>query len=240
MKRTFITTSPFYLSTDYNKKDTISSFIERKERSINKNFVYSTQSFNDIFKSLSYEKDIQDLLTSAQKHIPEKIKYTTYLVAKYKKELKDFKRLEIKAFEAKEKRLQTKIQDTINLKDTYKKYLNSLNEANKPTVTNLVKNKAGIYMFINKINKKFYIGKTSNLIERINHYSNITYLKNNPSKFNNALLKFKSNNFSFVLIENCNIKDLKFKEQFYIDMLKPQYNIRKVTCKSYFNKCINI
>jgi len=44
---------------------------------------------------------------------------------------------------------------------------------------------------------------------------------------NNALLKYGYLNFSFSIIEFCEIKDLKNKEKYSFELLKPEYNILK-------------
>lgn len=92
----------------------------------------------------------------------------------------------------------------------------------------LCKNKAGIYMFTNNITKKMYIGKSSDLLERLINYSYVPTLWGKPSSnFNKALIKFGLNNFSITLIEYCSIKELDEREAYYILFLKPQYNMRK-------------
>lgn len=39
-------------------------------------------------------------------------------------------------------------------------------------INNSLKNKSGIYMITNKITKKIYIGKSKNLLNRLNSYLN--------------------------------------------------------------------
>jgi predicted GIY-YIG superfamily endonuclease len=105
----------------------------------------------------------------------------------------------------------------------------------EPEVTpilNFVNNKAVVYMIINKVNYKIYIGKSQNLYGRIKNYSKIDYLKASPaSKINKAIIKFGYKNFSFVILEYCTYKQLAPREQYFIQLFKPQYNIRKITCK---------
>lgn len=105
----------------------------------------------------------------------------------------------------------------------------------KPEVSDYFQNKAGIYMFINKVNKKIYIGKANDLCDRIMDYANKDYLKKKSnSKIIKALLKYKFNNFTFSILEYCPIDKLRFKEQYFIDLISPQYNIRRITHKDYF------
>lgn len=111
----------------------------------------------------------------------------------------------------------------------------------KPLALDFVKNKAAIYMFINKVNKKIYIGKTIDLLDRIRFYHKQHFqMEKANSKIFKALLKYKFNNFAFSIIEYCPIKDLRYREQFYIDLLQPQYNIRRKTHINYFANSTDI
>jgi len=50
-------------------------------------------------------------------------------------------------------------------------------------------------------------------------------LHNNKTPIHNALLKYGYANFSLEILEYCEKKDSISKEQFYFDLLKPEYNI---------------
>lgn len=109
----------------------------------------------------------------------------------------------------------------------------------EPKASDYFKDKAGIYMFINKINKKMYIGKSNDLFTRINFYTKNTSKANSSnSKIFKALREYGFNNFAFSVIEYCPVEELRNREQYYIDMLQPQYNIRRKTHKEYFDKSI--
>lgn len=83
-------------------------------------------------------------------------------------------------------------------------------------------------MITNNINKKRYVGKSKNLLDRIDSYGSLTYLMSKPnSKICKALMKFGYANFSFTIIEHCHDYMLSKREQHFINTLKPQYNIRK-------------
>lgn len=47
-----------------------------------------------------------------------------------------------------------------------------------------------------------------------------------------ALLKYGYSNFKLEILEYCKVKDLIKREQYYIDALKPEYNILKVAYSS--------
>ena len=51
--------------------------------------------------------------------------------------------------------------------------------------------------------------------------------KKSSSNIYRSILKFGYKNFSFSIIEFCNIEDLNTREVHFINELKPQYNIRK-------------
>lgn len=96
------------------------------------------------------------------------------------------------------------------------------------------KDKSGIYMIINKVTKKKYIGKSSDLLKRLQNYCDLNFLDRNKasSKIYRVILKFGYSNFSFSILEYCDKSDLSAREQYFIDKLKPQYNIRKLVHKA--------
>lgn len=99
----------------------------------------------------------------------------------------------------------------------------------KNIILNGLKNKSGIYMFINKINGKKYIGSSVDLRRRLLSYLNVKYLKREDSMIiNKALLKHKYNNFEFMILEFCNKSQVLNKELFYFKIYNPEYNILKI------------
>lgn len=127
---------------------------------------------------------------------------------------------------AEKKRYDTEIlQKRIDLDERSLHHFNSVDT----NALDLIRGKTGIYLFINKVNKKKYIGKAKNLQDRLRDYTNKNSLAKatDSSMFVRALLKFGSHNFSFSIIEHCPAENLNKREQFYINLLKPQYNIRK-------------
>jgi group I intron endonuclease len=86
-------------------------------------------------------------------------------------------------------------------------------------------------MIKNKVTKKFYIGKSKDLKGRFYNYLNIQRLmENKSSRIHKALLKFGFENFSITIlefIESPTSKLLNEREDFYIKVFKPQYNIKR-------------
>jgi len=94
------------------------------------------------------------------------------------------------------------------------------------------KRKSGIYRWTNNINNKSYVGSAKYLDDRLNNYYSSTRLKKiverESSAIYSALLKYNYSSFKLEILEYCEIDVLIIREQFYIDLLKPEYNICKI------------
>lgn len=104
-------------------------------------------------------------------------------------------------------------------------------EENKSIIYKDNKNKAGIYKFLNTVNGKFYIGSSINLGQRLTIYLSkkamLGKIRTRTSIIYSALLKHGFSNFTLEILEFCDKKILIEREQYYIDLLKPKYNIMK-------------
>jgi group I intron endonuclease len=117
-------------------------------------------------------------------------------------------------------------------------------EIEKPNVLRANKGKSGIYRgqlrsrlrLPNLKNNKTYVGSSVCLDKRLNSYYSISYLqmktKINNSRIYKALLKHRNSNFSLEILEYCKPKDVIKREQFYLNILKPDYNILKTAGSS--------
>ena len=94
------------------------------------------------------------------------------------------------------------------------------------------RNKAGIYRWINSINNKIYIGSSTNLSERFLDYYQARVLLKNKTPIHNALLKYGYSKFSLEILEYCTREKAIIREQYYLDLLKPEYNILKIAGSS--------
>lgn len=96
--------------------------------------------------------------------------------------------------------------------------------------------KSGVYRWTNVINGKSYIGSSSDLGERFYRYYSIDYLlkvlARTRSYIYSSLLKNGYSNFKLEVLEYCKKKDLLNREQYYFDILKPEYNILKTPYSS--------
>lgn len=86
--------------------------------------------------------------------------------------------------------------------------------------------KSGIYVITNSINGKIYIGSSVNITERWYRHKRllrrgIHHNKHLQSSWN----KYGESEFVFKIIEECEIDNLTLREQHFLDILKPQYNI---------------
>ena len=98
------------------------------------------------------------------------------------------------------------------------------------------KNKSGIYKFTNKLNGNFYIGNSINLSRRFTNYYSLSYIstvKNHlTASHSRAFIKYGYVNFELEILEYCEKINLLKREQYYIDSLKPIYNIAKIAGSS--------
>ena len=107
-------------------------------------------------------------------------------------------------------------------------YNNAFSNKNKIILEN--KKKAGIYCWTLLSSKKSYIGSSINLGIRLRNYFNPIYISHISRKnmvINKALLKYGYSKFKLEILEYCEPKDLVKKEQYYMDILNPQYNVLK-------------
>lgn len=120
--------------------------------------------------------------------------------------------------------------DNIVFKHAIKIYTDPLNQRN--LIRNDNDRKIGIYCWVNKINNKFYIGSGDSLYLRISdYYQNWYILYRSNVYIVKALSKYGMKNFSLVILEYSDSKNLIMCEQKWIDLLKPKYNIRSAIRK---------
>lgn len=81
-----------------------------------------------------------------------------------------------------------------------------------------------MYRWVNKESGKTYVGSSINLSARLYRYYSLKHIKvqSKSSIICNALLTSYSK-FSFEILVYCNKEDCIIKEQYYIDLLKPEY-----------------
>lgn len=92
--------------------------------------------------------------------------------------------------------------------------------------------KSGIYRLVNNRNNKSSVGSSKDLCRRFNDYYNINFLKRRVITGNSliyrALLEDRYENFTFEILEYCDKNIIFEREQYYMDLLKPEYNIQSI------------
>lgn len=95
-------------------------------------------------------------------------------------------------------------------------------------------NKSGVYRLVNNINGKSYVGSSIYLTNSFSTYYSLDALKKVKGSIiiSRALLKYGHSNFSSDILEYCESSILIEREQYYIDLLEPEYNIKIFSYKS--------
>nr|YP_009568462.1 GIY-YIG intron encoded protein [Drechslerella brochopaga]QBL02543.1 GIY-YIG intron encoded protein [Drechslerella brochopaga] len=87
-----------------------------------------------------------------------------------------------------------------------------------------------------KISNKTYVGSAIDLNKRFKDYLSPSYLAKELLKHNNiiykALLKYGYDKFDLEILEYCDKNSILKREQYYIDKIKPLYNICTVAGSS--------
>ena len=117
-----------------------------------------------------------------------------------------------------------------------KYYLNA--DILKEEILNENKSRSGVYRFVNKTNGKSYVGSSRDLRTRFKNYYSVSSLlrRKTTSVISNALLKYGYSNFSLEILEYCDLSETIKREQHYIDLLKPEYNVLKTAGSSLGHK----
>lgn len=90
--------------------------------------------------------------------------------------------------------------------------------------------KSGVYKITNLINGKFYIGSSHTLYIRIKtHLRELKHNRHCNKHLQNAWKKYGKDNFKFEIISICPKEYRDKLEQWFIDNLKPEYNIQLIT-----------
>ena len=103
---------------------------------------------------------------------------------------------------------------------------------NKSMILNDTKNKVGVYRWVNKENGNTYIGSSVNLGRRFRVYYDFSYLSvrinKSKSRIYSSILKHGYSNFQLEILEYCTKENAINREQYYIDLLKPEYNLNSI------------
>lgn len=89
------------------------------------------------------------------------------------------------------------------------------------------KNKSGVYRWTNNINGKTYVGSSKNLTRRFKQYFSEFELQRSNMSIYKALIKYGHEFFTLDILEYCSKEIVIEREQYYLDLLTPIYNILK-------------
>jgi group I intron endonuclease len=98
-------------------------------------------------------------------------------------------------------------------------------DTQKTSILSENRGKSGVYRWIYKETGKFYVGSAVNLSKRFVKYYSIKEISKGTMSIYKALLKYGYSMFILEILEYCKPEVLIEREQYYIDLLKPEYNI---------------
>ena len=186
-------------------------------------FLLSYSFFNRDKSRYNLYRDISTLVPFGTNN--NKVHYST--VAPISKKACEAKKTELL------KNLPGVFKDMSKIKKEKDKYLATTKEL-KPFSLNSLNGILGVYMITNIITKKFYIGMSTNLKNRLEDYISINRLNSNRStRIHKALLKYGFENFSITILQldlnkkNTSSAFWREREDFFIKIFKPQYNIKR-------------
>ena len=78
------------------------------------------------------------------------------------------------------------------------------------------------------INRKTYVGSSVDLKRRFYQYYSLHTLETSNMIIYKAILKYGYSNFSLYILEYCDESILIEREQYYLDLFKPEYNSLKI------------
>jgi group I intron endonuclease len=88
---------------------------------------------------------------------------------------------------------------------------------------------SGIYKIINIQNGDFYIGSSTNLpLRKKNHFNKLKHNKHVNTYLQNVYLKYGEESLEFQIIATCPSEYCIKLEQWFLNNLKPKYNILKI------------
>ena len=92
--------------------------------------------------------------------------------------------------------------------------------------SNIPRNTPGIYRILSTLNGKFYIGSSYSLkIRKQNHLLDLKNGRHDNTYLQKHADKYGINDLCFKIVELCPKEKLIEREQYYIDTLKPEFNI---------------
>jgi GIY-YIG catalytic domain len=98
-------------------------------------------------------------------------------------------------------------------------------------IKKMTEKRPGVYLWYNKTKNHYYVGSGISLYKRLSKYYQESYL-NYPSHYDlpivRAIAKYGLDNFILVILDYPIKSRIHESEQYFIDTLRPYYNIRQV------------
>lgn len=129
----------------------------------------------------------------------------------------------------------TNALDRLKPNKALKTYTNFYNDRKELYMEFKGDKKGYIYMIVNKLNGKCYVGSTRSMKVRLYNYFNLTHhLSQKGRPISSAILKYGLVNFAFIIIEEVNLEmyNLEERETFWIKQIKPEYNAIKEAARN--------
>ena len=120
--------------------------------------------------------------------------------------------------------------DRLNPNKALKIYTNFYNDRKELYKEFKGDRKGYIYMIVNKLNGKCYVGSTRSVKVRLFNYFNLALLEAQKRRpISSAILKYGLVNFAFIIIEEVDLEvdNIEERETFWIKQIKPEYNAIK-------------
>lgn len=92
-----------------------------------------------------------------------------------------------------------------------------------------------IYLIVNKLNGKTYVGSSRSLKVRASNYFNLSHLASQERRpISSAILKYGLVNFAFIVLEQVDTSNfhIEVRETYWIKLLKPDYNATKEAARN--------
>ncbi len=92
-----------------------------------------------------------------------------------------------------------------------------------------------IYIIVNKLNGKIYVGSTRSMKNRVSNYFNLAHLASQERRpISSAMLKYGLVNFAFIIIEqvDTSLHNIEVRETYWIKHLMPNYNATKEAARN--------
>lgn len=98
-------------------------------------------------------------------------------------------------------------------------------ETQKDQILQENKGKCGVYRLTNITNKKTYVGSARDLRKRFYVYYSDKRLASSNMIIYKAIIKYGYSDFQLEILEYCEPDNVVAREQYYLDQLKPEYNM---------------